>query len=865
MTRLHALVAALTVACALTAPALAQGTGGAFPDPISTRRFDQILKELQLDVQQQSDAIVLHAAYATSLRALRDGPIDEYLKRPGAGMGGFSTRSVEEVESSLRTRRHLLDQFERAERALFDALGAELTEEQAPRLGAARSAAERQRLRGVLGPFAGSSVQFEMADLLENIEVPAESKDAVAAARAAWEQKSTRLLRELADLELKIPVDLARAVQDSGLTRPDPGNPEGVDQWFRALGALREQMAAPAAKKRKELGKANRDGADALVRGLPETEGREAQKGFIRTSYAAIASDQESAEGLLSKAIKLGEEGKLDAETTAALKEMGSDYRRKLATIERELMDAADARRSSSGFVFTARGADDEADAAAATAEKGFRDLFEKRVAMHEATRGQLRGVVGETRMAEIAPSTAADGEGHERHEISGGAVIVGAMDDGGGIEFIGGDDGAMVFVSSGMDGPGRVGQGVLPTSIAVRERDQLAGRLALTEAQTVLVEALHEEYVAAFDARRSEEQAALTELGVGSAIGGGGPGPDDGPKAVTEQDIDRRAAAFRRAIEQLAEVDGAFFDNLAAVLDGTPAGVGVQAARAARERSFLRRSAPPPLMAMPMIGAASGKETEVEIGDIIRERPLDTSNAAALAPVLARHEENATALVRQLKETRLESQKEIDKFHARAVKVSEQGEVNISIDGESDDFALMIKAQQRISDASKQIAQLNRSTRDEILLLLPENERLGFRKRYARAAWPNVYRDAQAAAPKLEAAMAIESLDDAQRLKLVELLAQHDETYEALSDTLIELEENSGGGMSFGGPGDPEAFKRMRDRQNALKKLRFDRTEINATSLRALGAILTPAQIEAVGGVQLPEPPRAPTIELSR
>lgn len=864
------LLSAFAIICVLaSSPAVAQGTGGAFPDPISTRRFDQILKELQLDAQQQSDAIVLHEAYATSLRALRDGPIDEYLKRPGAGMGGFSTRSVEEVESSLRTRRQLLEQIERAERALFDALGAELTEEQAPRLAAARSAAERQRLRGVLGPFAGSAVQFEMADLLEDLpkdgEIPAESKEAVAAARAAWEQKSTKLLRQLAELELKVPVEVARAVQDAGLKRPDPGNPEGVDQWFRAVSALREQASAPIGTKRKELTKANRDGVEALVRGLPETQAREAQKAFIRAAYGAIAADQQSAEGLMNKAVKLGEEGKIDAETSAALKEMAADYRRKLSAMERELMDATDAFPGAGGLIFSLRGSgegDDEMsedNRKAEAAEKAFRDLLEKRVALHEATRSQLRGVVGETRMAELTPSTGGDGE---RHEITGGAVIVGAMEDGGGIEFIGGDDGGMVVMSLSSAGPERVSQGVLPTALSIPEREALAERLTATEAQTVLIEALYDEYVTAFDALRTAEQSALTELGVGSRIGEGGDGP---PKAITEQDVDRRAAAFRRAIEQLAEVDGAFFDNLAAVLEGTPAGAGVQAARAARERAFLRRSAPPPLMAMPMVGAASGKEAEVEIGDVVRESKFGASSATALAPVLARHDENATTLVRQLQETRLESQKEIDKFHARAVKVSSEGEVNISIDGESDGFELMIKAQQRITDATKQIAQLNRATRDEIIALLPESERMNFRKRYVRAAWPNVYRDAQAAAPKLEAAMALESLNDAQRLKLVELLAQHDEAYEALCDKLIELEENSGGGMSFGGPGDPEAFKRMRDRQNALKKLRFDRTEINATSLRALGAILTPEQVEAVGGVQLPEPPRAPTIELSR
>ena len=249
------------------------------------------------------------------------------------------------------------------------------------------------------------------------------------------------------------------------------------------------------------------------------------------------------------------------------------------------------------------------------------------------------------------------------------------------------------------------------------------------------------------------------------------------------------------------------------------------------------------------MAGPMGGREADVDLGRVVESLPADAQPMAA--PIVARWMEAATGAARQRFDTCITAQKDIDLFHAKAMKVGEGGNVELNIDSNDSGFAAMEKAQRQIAQAAGQAASINRASRDEVLAVLPEALRTEFRRAYARVAWPMVYRDRADARAKVQAALALADLDPGQRPKIEALLVEHLAAYEGLCDRMVEAESTA---TSSGGLPDAEGVRALTARQNEMKKLRFERTERNAATLRALGGMLTPEQVQTIGGVAMPE-----------
>ncbi|MFO0873362.1 MAG: Spy/CpxP family protein refolding chaperone [Phycisphaerales bacterium] len=901
---LAAAVVALVLAASVAAPARAQGTSGAFPDPISSREMDRFAKQLGLDEAARRELEPFHDAYRQSLRELREGAIAAYLKESGAiGMGLFGPqRSRAEVEAAVKRRSQILDQIEKAEKELFDRIQPGLQPTQAAMLPRVRAAAARERLRGLFGPFSSGGINVEVGEIVDELELAPEQRQAVAPIVDEHERKLTRLLGDLATLNIKQPLAMVDGLAAAGVKRPESldgandaaggasperlaENQKAMEDWFRQMGKVRSQVTAPQREKREAIAKLNRETVVALRSALPSDAGTKLFERFVQKAYGQIGTDGSAARPLFARATKLGAQEAAGDPAVAALRAAAADYQARYDKLLADMMDEVDSSRH--GFDLFVM--DEESSAAFEKHEKAMQELRERRDTMNKAAADQIRGILG----PELATKLGPEGAGERRTmsvggiPVEAGGVLEGAtieLAGGDGMEIVGGDgmeifagDGA-VMVTMTADGPGpgaMPSAGPLPTAISVEEMRGMSQKLGVPEEQRAVLDILHEEYLAAFDGARQEERDAMNGIGGGPNAGapvtvaGGPAGPGGferairGPKPMTPEEIDKRSAAFRRAVERLLQIDSDFFENLAAVLAGSPAAARVAELRSARERAVLTKGARGPggMMPLMMIGGGGGKEAEIDLGEILDRCDLSREARSAAGPALERWSTQATGLVRQRFETCLAAQRDIDKFNARAMNVSEGGRAEVNIDSNDPGFAEMQKAQARIASANRQLSDFNRDASREIMAALPPEAREPFRRAFNRAAHPMLFRDRQTAQPKLDAAIAVADLTDAQRLQLSALAAEHAAAYEKLCDQMVEAEV-ANAPTSGTGEFDAEAIRALQAKQNELKKLRFDRTELNASTLKKIGAILTPEQLERIGGVSLPEAKERGTIQ---
>ena len=134
---------------------------------------------------------------------------------------------------------------------------------------------------------------------------------------------------------------------------------------------------------------------------------------------------------------------------------------------------------------------------------------------------------------------------------------------------------------------------------------------------------------------------------------------------------------------------------------------------------------------------------------------------------------------------------------------------------------------------------------RDAIEAVLPEDARATFRNAWLHAASPRAYKDGKDAMPTLDAARALPDITDAQRTQIDAIRGAHAARHRELCDrlaTLAVLEQQASGSFGEAGPGGPKKEAGM-----STTDTRFERSELNARSLRRLKSMLTPEQVRAI------------------
>jgi hypothetical protein len=152
------------------------------------------------------------------------------------------------------------------------------------------------------------------------------------------------------------------------------------------------------------------------------------------------------------------------------------------------------------------------------------------------------------------------------------------------------------------------------------------------------------------------------------------------------------------------------------------------------------------------------------------------------------------------------------------------------------------------LRQAADRLVDLNRGTLARMLDALPEPQRRGFRRAYDRAAFPGVYEDPVCVEDHLRRAMAIKDLSADQLAALSVLAGEYWTGYDELSRAMAALSEKD---VDFGGA--PEEVQAYMEQQDELGRLRFDRDELSFRTISRMKGMLSPAQVESIGGLPRP------------
>jgi hypothetical protein len=291
-----------------------------------------------------------------------------------------------------------------------------------------------------------------------------------------------------------------------------------------------------------------------------------------------------------------------------------------------------------------------------------------------------------------------------------------------------------------------------------------------------------------------------------------------------------------RAARDAMIQMDEAFFDRLAQGLSLDAE--RIESLRLERRRETFQR----PGMGVGWMMQTG--EVGVDVPELARAIDLEASRERSLEGALRRH---LAALVPAI-ETWSSAVMEWEHANLRLQAATSGFGEGQSFDVQ--EYQRLYRehaepAQRRLHAAAGVVQRLNQEGLESVAALLPEAEGHRLRRSYRQQAFPEVYNDPTAVETHLGRARDLGDLSSEQRRRLDELAGEYVPAYSGLCDAMIErarLSPGMGRGM------DGADWARVQEHQEALARLRFDRSELNGRAVAKLRSILSPQQVARVG-----------------
>ena len=891
---IRAIVAALALSCGLLhSPADAQFVigGGMNSNPVlSSKDFDAILDSVGFDDgQRQLAGSMFDDAQVPMFAAKRQ--FDDVVDRTGTDTGDQKVR-----EAQQQARRALAQSITDSIDRFFESLAAVARPEQLADLERERLAARRRAIRALVGGAIGDgAAQYDLERAVDGAKLaPAERTaalkalapyreqldalmpklvDAVPAAqqqdtgftiiqdedgksrieRAGGDRNdvSARSMRELLAqlsgthrnalllLDQVLPADQAWKLRVKALQRiwPRSGmDPDSPSQVFEQLISRTTDPAARTAIENARTAWAQRWWTISLRMTVPEDDMRGTMFGF-----AGAAPQDPGSKKALEEYRKLAAERRtIDRDTWYALAALDPTHR------EFHEQQAKDADNKT-GNRFVPRRLPKEGEKAGETNAVQIASAVQG-ISINAGDGGAPDGPVNITTTATMVVSANVVGDGNAM-------VFTSNADEGGnGITFAMGDGELPAIFGDAMgDGMGGqvsfqsvdLGDATMSTAGLVLAREASPERirgLAATlgvAAENPAVQALAADYESKAAAIREEHDARLQGAVSGAAFEMGTEvkaAPIEQVRAGV-QVVDDHAAA-------LAALDDGLVDDLAAL--ASPDEALRAAVRADRARDRLRSIGYPggPVSVWNLQGTIES----IDLPSIARGVAMpDPGRTAAMQAWVAWSPAALAAAERRRADVRSTCIEEIElmrrQFGNAAHEPGSDVQNVVTLDEEqgkrmSEMFRMRAKRMQDILDQAI-------AGRDAMEAAVPGDARAMFHDAWLRAAAPRAYKDGKDAMPTLDAARALPDITDAQRAQIDALRGIHAVHHRELCDRVamhLVREQQAGGAMFDGNAQAPKKEPGM-----SMEDTRFERSELNARSLRRLKSMLTPEQVRAL------------------
>ncbi len=808
--------------------ALAQGTSGLLPSPISSRDLDLYGEALDLTSRQRQAIDVFHDQYREDFHVLREAEIEQYMQQVG-GMFGRGLRSMDRdaIEESIRTLDRLMGRIRLIDDRLFDGIQSVLTDEQAARLSRAMQSRDRQRYRTGGSRMVGAvnrAARIDLARLHAGLELSEEERQTTEPFIIQYESRLTAATRALYQATSRMFLDVVESLEEQGISFNDPAAMmENRDRMRNAIRTAFAEAVKKPREKASELSDLNRRTLRQVSELLETGSAMTFRDRYLRRAYPEVPRTSASAayrsyQVALSRR-DLPESVRSDVRTAAAL------FRAGRVVVVEKMIDAIDEiRRTWSPMNSGRRGRRNrDGDPTDRQVQEATLEAFRQRLAaIDEAGLDALYALVDDD-LADTIRSAVASGSFNS--DDAGGAGMGGAAN--------------AAAAANGPHGHALPGVGpdpYLPTPITRRDIASYRDRLELGDTDWYVLQSLHEEYLGNFDRVRQTDIAQLRRA--------------EGEPPTPEQ-IDAVYDLRARALKSIQQVDAMLFDDVETLIATDEQQPDARRLRLARDRFVYNRALGENSLGMIFGGRTRGGrpgrgqsnnvrslEAGVDVGRLVDEMDLSDQQRAETVTLLVEYETAATDGFRRQYESAMRLRRESEKLRARMQRRSGDGEQDRGRQRNRWQAYrdLMNGDGRKAGEARQFMVDLNRTALSTIAGALPEDLAETLRDAYNRTAFPGIYDNPRAAGRYLVAALELTDLESRQRAGIESLHAEYAPQQRRIADRMRELYSET----SQVTGADRQQWRGFQQRRNRLEVLEFDRREINARALRRLRDILT-------------------------
>ena len=366
----------------------------------------------------------------------------------------------------------------------------------------------------------------------------------------------------------------------------------------------------------------------------------------------------------------------------------------------------------------------------------------------------------------------------------------------------------------------------LLPNPLSERQLQRFAQRLALSNEQQAVVTQLHENYVAQYHARRAVQHKATrrarTRLG----------DPDN------DKVRQLRHRQRLQAIQEVQQLDAAFFNDLALAL-GESASLTdeLDRLRLARRRTIFNRRE---VGFRFNISPVDTNEAWVDLSVLVDELELDATTIAKLDEIMRAYERVATPAFKARYMVAIAAQHNRLNAEANRARYRDESE-DLAAASRREYRQAMLASLQATHETEQVVIQINRETLQSILKALDGPTGQTLRTVYNHKAFPSIYNKPDSVERFLLAAAKLRDLSDSQQRSIQTISREYQDAYHALGAQIVLLAEPDGSPILA--YDDPATLREYGRRRQELAWLEFDRSELDAKTLRRLRSILTPQQ----------------------
>jgi hypothetical protein len=784
--------------------AIAQGTAGELPDPITAARLAQYADFLNLSPQQRHAVEGMHATYRLEFQRLREGEIEEWIKDRGTS----STRP------HIAAQRRLIERIAAIDVQFLDAVATILTDAQAANLPRVKASRQRERAMQFTTVWSWQDAPpFDLSGAIADLGLSPDQASAIDAAMQAYESALTPRFDRVVNDYFETVSKAFDAFERAGWTderRADPANSEAAYAVTRPIWNERSVRQHATMKEVVEL---NRRTLATLKPLLPSDAWATLQRAFLARTYSSLhfLEMMPALTGITSPYTKaLAREG-VTAEQRLSLEAQAAEFEKAFASTIDALIKQIDEYRDTYVANY-----DRQTEFAARTAlDRSVSEAWSAIMQLRSKEVERIAALIGPEPAVDVEP---ADPETADFSRVSSHRVMFGRQE-----------------LSAW-----------LPPVITTRDVADYARWLALGRVQVDQLRASHERYVQRFAELKDRHlpivRGASRDLHAGDSVEG-----------YTRANLQRMREATEAARSAQQAIEDAFFADVSLTLSRDADDPGVQRVRLARERQWLNS------------GAYSSETQQAggrRDGMFDLERMLcligglDLTDTA-IDRILVEYGQAVTPLFKARQDAMIAYSRVEDELRVEWQELRAQtGQLYPDMTARSRERG-MKELVQAAKKAAGPIAELNRETVRRLEATLPPEAATRVRRAFERLSWPGIYTDRYTSEPLLSAALKLPELTLQQRSKIEEISVEYRPAYDAMCEKMTAMVEAPDSAIYDQANATTEQLLAFRQRALQRDRITFERYELNMNVRQRLHAVLTEDQAKAIGlEATMPEVP---------